>query len=144
MVGGGGCEPPTSWSQTMRAKPLRHTPPSHRFEAELTWYPWRDSNPRSRLRRPVLYPLSYRGTGVSYYYHAILSREKRQTVAVARLVKRFVTTQPYNDGRNQQRNPMTINRNYLSAYSPPKEITFFSLTTFLRCASTCPRASSSR
>ncbi len=23
--------------------------------------PWRDSNPRTRLRRPMLYPLSYRG-----------------------------------------------------------------------------------
>gem|GEM_PF-6381733 len=23
--------------------------------------PWRDLNPRTRLRRPVLYPLSYRG-----------------------------------------------------------------------------------
>ena len=26
-----------------------------------SWYPWRDSNSRTRLRRPVLYPLSYRG-----------------------------------------------------------------------------------
>ena len=26
MVGVGGFEPPTSWSQTMRANPLRHTP----------------------------------------------------------------------------------------------------------------------
>jgi hypothetical protein len=26
MVGVSGFEPPTSWSQTMRANPLRHTP----------------------------------------------------------------------------------------------------------------------
>jgi hypothetical protein len=26
LVGVGGFEPPTSWSQTMRANPLRHTP----------------------------------------------------------------------------------------------------------------------
>ena len=26
------------------------------------WYPRRDSNPRTRLRRPVLYPLSYGGS----------------------------------------------------------------------------------
>ena len=25
------------------------------------WYPWGDSNARARLRRPLLYPLSYRG-----------------------------------------------------------------------------------
>jgi hypothetical protein len=25
------------------------------------WYPWTDSNRRTWLRRPVLYPLSYRG-----------------------------------------------------------------------------------
>ena len=26
------------------------------------WYPRRDSNPRTRLRRPALYPLSYGGS----------------------------------------------------------------------------------
>ena len=29
--------------------------------------PWRDSNPRTRLRRPMLYPLSYRGWNGSGY-----------------------------------------------------------------------------
>ena len=29
------------------------------------WYPRRDSNPRHRLRRPVLYPLSYGGNRAS-------------------------------------------------------------------------------
>ena len=29
--------------------------------------PWRDSNPRTRLRRPMLYPLSYRGWDGSGY-----------------------------------------------------------------------------
>ena len=32
---------------------------SDRFD---NWYPWGDSNARIRLRRPALYPLSYRGT----------------------------------------------------------------------------------
>ena len=31
------------------------------------WYPRRDSNPRSWLRRPVLYPLSYGGTETKLY-----------------------------------------------------------------------------
>ena len=30
-------------------------------ERRRRWCPWRDSNPRTWLRRPVLYPLSYRG-----------------------------------------------------------------------------------
>ena len=31
--------------------------------------PWGDSNPRARLRRPLLYPLSYRGTSSLKFYH---------------------------------------------------------------------------
>ena len=33
------------------------------------WYPWGDSNARTWLRRPALYPLSYRGAfpGTDYW-----------------------------------------------------------------------------
>ena len=33
--------------------------------SEASWYPRQDSNLRTWLRRPVLYPLSYGGLGVS-------------------------------------------------------------------------------
>ena len=33
------------------------------------WYPRRDSNARTRLRRPVLYPLSYGGLAAFYAPH---------------------------------------------------------------------------
>ncbi len=63
-IGVGGFEPPASWSQTMRAN--RCATPRRGSLAEEDSpvnekHPWRDSNPRSWLRRPVLYPLSYRG-----------------------------------------------------------------------------------
>ena len=32
-------------------------------------YPWGDSNARTRLRRPLLYPLSYRGSQHPYYHN---------------------------------------------------------------------------
>ena len=63
MVGAGRFELPTSWSQTRRpaAGPRPDT-----FEQKQMgnpyWYPRRGSNSRLRLRRPALYPLSYRGT----------------------------------------------------------------------------------
>ena len=34
--------------------------------------PWGDSNTRTRLRRPVLYPLSYRGSGSIHYSRGLL------------------------------------------------------------------------
>ena len=34
---------------------------------EAGWYPRRDSNPRTRLRRPALYPLSYGGGHTKNY-----------------------------------------------------------------------------
>ena len=41
-----------------RARRARRTSP-----AGPGWYPHQDSNLNHRLRRPVLYPLSYGGTG---------------------------------------------------------------------------------
>jgi hypothetical protein len=38
---------------------------------EEYWYPWTDSNRRTWLRRPVLYPLSYRGTTLDQIVSAI-------------------------------------------------------------------------
>ncbi len=54
MVGAGRIELPTSWSQTRRA------PAAPRPEG-MVERPRGDSNARTRLRRPVLYPLSYGG-----------------------------------------------------------------------------------
>ena len=34
---------------------------AHMYSLEQRKRPWGDSNARTRLRRPVLYPLSYRG-----------------------------------------------------------------------------------
>ena len=36
-----------------------------KVQGEICWRPWGDSNSRTRLRRPVLYPLSYRGNEAS-------------------------------------------------------------------------------
>ena len=54
MVGAGRFELPTSWSQTKRATAALR--PEGIVEC-----PRGDSNARHRLRRPVLYPLSYGG-----------------------------------------------------------------------------------
>ena len=46
--------------------------PRHPLGVESTrWCPWLDSNQRSRLRRPVLYPLSYRGIAAPSYLTGI-------------------------------------------------------------------------
>ena len=34
----------------------------------LKWYPCRDSNPGTRFRKPMLYPLSYRGASIKLKY----------------------------------------------------------------------------
>ena len=37
------------------------TRPKAQFVPQIAWCPRRDSNARTRLRRPLLYPLSYEG-----------------------------------------------------------------------------------
>ena len=54
MVGAGRFELPTSWSQTKRATAALRP-------EGIVERPRGDSNARHRLRRPVLYPLSYGG-----------------------------------------------------------------------------------
>ena len=63
VVGAGRFELPTSWSQTRRptAGP-RPEETKWKKPAGGRWYPRRGSNSRLWLRRPALYPLSYRGT----------------------------------------------------------------------------------
>ena len=55
------CRPP---APKAGALPLGYTPAKEESWGWLAviWYPRRGSNSRPRLRRPVLYPLSYRGT----------------------------------------------------------------------------------
>ena len=48
------------------------------------WYPRRDSNPRTRLRRPVLYPLSYGGSTPSTIS---LSAPRQQVERASRIFK---------------------------------------------------------
>ena len=64
MVGAGRFELPTSWSQTRRpaAGPRPDCKRKETGRGVGLWYPRRGSNSRLRLRRPALYPLSYRGT----------------------------------------------------------------------------------
>ena len=63
VVGAVRFELTTSWSQTMRATAALRPEKCGCYEPRSdSWRPWGDSNARTWLRRPVLYPLSYRGT----------------------------------------------------------------------------------
>ena len=52
-----------SLSRQSTVRATRASECARRYQPRLQrkWCPWRDSNPRTWLRRPVLYPLSYRG-----------------------------------------------------------------------------------
>lgn len=52
-----------------KTKPL----PSSGEKGLYFQYPWGDSNSRTRLRRPLLYPLSYRGTFQVYHKMGMLA-----------------------------------------------------------------------
>ena len=66
-------------SPTGRGESLRAAPPEF-VGGQIGWRPRRDSNSRSRLRRAVLYPLSYGGR---HWQAAARSRAERQCTSVA-------------------------------------------------------------
>ncbi len=64
---------------TVSVKKKEH--PGHKSRGYLIWCAWQESNLRTRLRRPALYPLSYRRVFNWQGYYSIITK----SVIIARV-----------------------------------------------------------